>query len=372
LRLLEKKKVPTITSLSSFLSEKRASLSREKLVKSIENLLPNSQELLFVATALLQLDGKKGPLEEFLVSSNIFFMRDFIGNKENLTFGADPEFILCDATNPEQTVLLSSKHLLPKYVRGITMPNQQFYTLSELAVGADYGLLEIRPPYSSEPSVLVKTMDALLTAFEETQQNLVEENKKIEDALKKGKDVKQITAALTIQEKEAVEFNHKRSRLLDIIENGELDFGIGTRQKGGGVVASVSGSADLGLTAAELYGISISAYDEPIFTQGNDVLLTAGGHLHFGGRFIKMRSLPQLKALVQKFDKELLPIAAKVETPAAKLRRAVYGSLGEFRLKDYGIEYRTLSNAVFWKKNIKVLQNILNKAEEIIKDFPNP
>jgi hypothetical protein len=98
-------------------------------------------------------------------------------------------------------------------------------------------------------------------------------------------------------------------------------------------------------------------------------VLTAGGHLHFGGQFIKLLSLKQLKALVRKLDKKLMPLAEAVETPAAKLRRQYYGFPGEFRLKDYGFEYRVLSCAPFWKKNHDTLFKILQEAEKLILNF---
>ena len=79
--------------------------------------------------------------------------------------------------------------------------------------------------------------------------------------------------------------------------------------------------------------------------------------------------MAQLKALVRKLDKNVLPLAAKVETEAAKLRSQYYGFPGEFRLKPYGFEYRVLSCAPFWKKNIKALREILKEAHHIITEF---
>ena len=77
----------------------------------------------------------------------------------------------------------------------------------------------------------------------------------------------------------------------------------------------------------------------------------------------------QLKALVRKLDEKLIPIAAKVETKAAVMRQKYYGFPGEFRLKPYGFEYRVLSCAPFWKKNLGVLEEILKEAEDIITKF---
>jgi hypothetical protein len=113
----------------------------------------------------------------------------------------------------------------------------------------------------------------------------------------------------------------------------------------------------------------LCAYGRPIIKQGSDSVLTAGGHLHFGGRYIRMLSIEQIMAIIRKFDERLAPIAASVETRAAKLRNKYYGYPGEFRLKEYGFEYRTISCAPFWLKNHKVLKKILEEAIKIIRSF---
>jgi hypothetical protein len=360
--LIPMTKIP-LTSLTKFLETERAALSKEFLEKEMASFLEENkiEDLLFSATSYLQLGVPRKNMDKstaFILSSNLFFLREWVKNEENLTFGADPEFILCDQDNRKRTVLFSSKHTMPRnHGAGI-------FSMSELAVGADYGLLEIRPSYTVDSPALAANVRSLLDDFEEVQKKAKETQK--QNPKSKVKKVKVETVA--IQEVEAVYFAHKKQRLIEIMENGELDFGAGTDGKFN-CVASAANSADLGLTAAELYGISISAYDKPVFAQGNDNVLTAGGHIHFGGRRVKIFNLAQLKELVKRFDKKLLPMVAKVETPAAELRRQFYGAPGEFRLKSYGIEYRSLSNALFWPKNLKVLEAVVKEAEDIILTF---
>jgi hypothetical protein len=351
--------------MKEFVEQERAAISKEFLDKEIPDLLEKNKigDLLFTATEYLQLKTKKketpAPVS-FVVSSNLFFLRDLISSTENLTFGADPEFILHDRKDKDRIVLFSSKHAVPgRSANGI-------YSMSELAVGADYGLLEIRPSYKETPKALAGNVKSLIKAFNDEQKEVEERIKFYEDLPDddRPENTNQLEA-ISILPTEAVNFAHKKQRLLEIMENGELDFGVGVMGKFNQVSAT-AGSVDIGLATAELFGVSISAYDEPVFTQGNDEVLTAGGHLHFGGRRIRMMNILQLKELVKRFDKMLLPMAAKVETKAADLRRQHYGAPGEFRLKEYGIEYRSLSNAIFWPGNEKVLEEVLKKAEEII------
>ena len=219
--------------------------------------------------------------------------------------------------------------------------------MSSLSIGADYGLLELRPDHSKSHNRLAENVGTLIKAFDENNKDL-------------ELDVK-------IKEVEAVPFMHKIERMREVMEGGEeIDYGSNRSKMGGVSAASIS---DMALAGAEYYGVSLTAYDTPGFAVGTDKVLTAGGHLHFGGACVKMLSMPQLKALVRKLDERLLPIAQKVETESAKLRREYYGFPGEFRLKPYGFEYRVLSCAPFWKKNIKVLKEILAEADHIITKF---
>lgn len=85
---------------------------------------------------------------------------------------------------------------------------------------------------------------------------------------------------------------------------------------------------------------------------------SAGGHLHFGLR----NYVPQIfdyytderQRLVALLDIFVGNIGVLLDRdPGAIERRKNYGRVGEFRLPDHGIEYRTLSN--FWLRNFSLM-----------------
>jgi hypothetical protein len=80
----------------------------------------------------------------------------------------------------------------------------------------------------------------------------------------------------------------------------------------------------------------------------------AGGHLHFG---YDKPNIDSTVKLVKIFD--LFLGVPSVLLDSDQLRREIYGQAGSFRFKDYGLEYRTLSN--FW----------VNKHEELIRSLIN-
>jgi len=333
-------------SLKERLAEerKKSCVSLVKIAKKIKEASEKHEfgNLLFLTTEFRETNTKPSvtpAMINFLMESNLFFMGADI-KSDSTTYGADPEFILCDANDEDKIVLYSSKHGLPPADNGE-------FAMSSLSIGADYGLLELRPDHSTKHPKLVKNVEGLLTSFDEA-------NERWENNLK-------------IKEVEATPFMHKIERMREVMDGDEeLDYG-GNRAKMGGV--SATSISDIALAGAEYYGVSLTAYDTPGFAVGTDKVLTAGGHLHFGGACIKVLSMKQLKALVRKLDEKLIPIAEKVETEAADLRRKYYGFPGEFRLKPYGLEYRVLSCAPFWKKNLKVLAEILKEADDIITKF---
>jgi hypothetical protein len=328
--------------------EKERQTSRSKLVDICKEIKAATEkhkfkDLLFLMTEFCETDTKTHAVPDmvnFIMRSNLFFMGEDI-NSEKITFGADPEFILCDTEDEDKIVLFSSNYSTPYSANGE-------YAMSSLSIGADYGLLELRPEHSTDHEVLGKNIKELLSSFEDN-------NKEYKNDIK-------------IKEAEAVPFMHKIERMRQVMDSDEeeLDFG-GNRSKMGGVTtASID---DISIAGSEYYGVSLTAYDTPSFAVGTEKVLTAGGHLHFGGACVKMLSMKQLKALVRKLDEKLLPIAEKVETKAADLRRKYYGFPGEFRLKPYGFEYRVLSCAPFWEKNNKTLKEVLKEANKIITEF---
>ena len=334
-----------MNSLKKYLEgEKQKSCScLGEIVKSIKSALKRHdfKELLFLTTEFREVYTAidvTSPEVSLPLDSNLFFMGKDICI-EATTYGADPEFIMCDKKDEDKIIMYSSK-----YSGGVSRSHGGTYALSSLSIGADYGLLELRPEHSTTHEGLFINLESLVNTFEKIN----------------GTDIK-------IKESEAVPFMHKIQRMREIMEEGEeIDYGNNRAKEGGAQTSSVS---DIALAGAEYYGTSLTAYDIPSFAASTDKVLTAGGHLHFGGACIKMLSMIQLKALVRELDKNLLPIAEKVETEAAELRRKYYGFPGEFRLKPYGFEYRVLSCAPFWKKNLGVLKEILVEANRIITKF---
>ncbi len=283
-------------------------------------------ELKEVAKWLPHLRDIDDPFVKFLMSSNILKIKDHI-NDPVITFGADPEFILHEKGKKGKIVLFSSEF------------TSDYFGVSEAEMGADYGLLELRPSPSEDPKNLVKAIKNLHNRFEREY------------------------PAFEILEKEAIKYDHKKARVLEsLLEDKEINYGM-NRGKDVGVWSAPNSEITIGLET----GASLSAYDKPTFNQFNGELFTAGGHIHIGGSYIMMLSLDQLKCFVRKLDDQILPTCGRVESKAGKLRRTVYGAPGEFRLKSYGIEYRSPSNAIFWRKNLSLLLGILNITADIAK-----
>jgi hypothetical protein len=243
-----------------------------------------------------------------------------------LTFGADPEFIL---ENEAGEIVLFSANMC----QGNTI------VMSEAAIGADYGLMEFRPEYARTIPTFIKNLDAL-------QNNFVANFTK-----------------LRIKRSEAEVFDHKKMRILEQLEDALIDHGV---QIAKGFFVEQNINLDDESSYAKM---SISAYDEPLFGSNRKDILSAGGHIHIGGTFIKMLSLPQMKEFVRRIDTLVKPMCAAVETPAAALRQEVYGFPGEFRIKPYGLEYRSPSNAIFWPENRKVLSEILTVIKGEAESF---
>lgn len=353
-----------IESLKSFFAEGKRSVEDNvaTITKSIKSCMEgkDKKKLPIFVNATLQHERPEvlPDLVVFLQQSNLLTMGEDLKLKEDLTFGADPEFILQPLGKPDEVALFSSEHGVP-YGRRFGE-----FKMSSVAIGADYGLLEMRPAPADSVKELIANIKSLHKAFAEAQKSIEED---VREAEEEGKSVE--LEPLEIKRTEAVQFNHKIERIRRRLENDDLDFGenVFVRAKDSSVMAA--GEADIGLAGTLLEGVNLTAYDRPIFAGQTDDMLTAGGHIHFGGFLIKMLSLEQLKALVRKFDEALIPIATKVETSAADLRREQYGLPGEFRLKEHGFEYRVLSCAPFWPDNSKVLNEILDSAEKIIRSL---
>ena len=94
---------------------------------------------------------------------------------------------------------------------------------------------------------------------------------------------------------------------------------------------------------------------------------TAGGHVHIGWRDPSLpfgaadmqAHLAECCEVIQHFD-YVLGVWSVPMDPGGKERRAMYGTAGAFRPKDYGVEYRVLSN--FWVFNKAHAESVIKRS----------
>ena len=80
--------------------------------------------------------------------------------------------------------------------------------------------------------------------------------------------------------------------------------------------------------------------ENPKPTSPDKNLRSAGGHIHVGSNIALNNPINTVRAM------DLFLGVPSISMDTGILRRQLYGKAGAFRPKDYGIEYRTLSN--FW------------------------
>ncbi len=86
----------------------------------------------------------------------------------------------------------------------------------------------------------------------------------------------------------------------------------------------------------------------------------AGGHVHIGHEMTK----PEMIKLVRALDLHVTVPMLKYEDAE---RRRIYGGAGAFRLKPYGVEYRTPSN--FWIFNKERREWMFNTVSRVVGTF---
>lgn len=83
---------------------------------------------------------------------------------------------------------------------------------------------------------------------------------------------------------------------------------------------------------------------------------SAGGHIHlgWGGSDRNKEALKNIEVMIPILDIIVGNTSVLIDrNPVNKERRKVYGKVGEYRLKEYGLEYRTLSN--FWLQSYQIM-----------------
>jgi hypothetical protein len=87
----------------------------------------------------------------------------------------------------------------------------------------------------------------------------------------------------------------------------------------------------------------------------NMQLRSAGGHVHVG---TDQNPIEVIRSM------DLFLGVPSTKLDPGKLRRELYGKAGAFRFKDYGCEYRTLSN--FWIFSPKLIEWVYNQTEKAV------
>lgn len=98
-------------------------------------------------------------------------------------------------------------------------------------------------------------------------------------------------------------------------------------------------------------------------TSTNPGLRTAGGHIHIGyGETVEVNKQNQLTAGVLCDYYHSLPA---MFMDSDDRRKELYGKAGAIRFKDYGIEYRSLSN--FWVMKEDLRRIVYQQTEKVVK-----
>lgn len=95
---------------------------------------------------------------------------------------------------------------------------------------------------------------------------------------------------------------------------------------------------------------------------------TAGGHIHIGwGRFSVTDDdhFEVCRGMIRQFDAVLFLSSLLWDSDTR--RRALYGNIGAFRPKSYGVEYRPLSNR--WLSSVGIQEFIFEASQKAAMDF---
>ena len=87
----------------------------------------------------------------------------------------------------------------------------------------------------------------------------------------------------------------------------------------------------------------------------NQNLRSAGGHIHVGTDLDPIQVIRSMGLHLG---------VPSIKLDSGTLRRQLYGKAGAFRMKDYGVEYRTLSN--FWIFSPKLMEWVYNQTEKAL------
>lgn len=105
--------------------------------------------------------------------------------------------------------------------------------------------------------------------------------------------------------------------------------------------------------------------ETPSVEPGN-TLRTCGGHIHVGGKM----ELDDIPSYIRAMDLMVgIPSVMLNNDPTSVRRHRLYGGAGRFRVTDYGLEYRTLSN--FWLARPELTAIIFNLTWNVFDRRPS-
>jgi hypothetical protein len=90
-----------------------------------------------------------------------------------------------------------------------------------------------------------------------------------------------------------------------------------------------------------------------------ETLRSAGGHIHIGSPIAQQYPIQTIRAM------DLYLGVPSISLDSSQMRRELYGQAGSFRLKPYGVEYRTLSN--FWIYSSNLIEWVYNQTQKALK-----
>jgi len=108
-----------------------------------------------------------------------------------------------------------------------------------------------------------------------------------------------------------------------------------------------------------------SINDKPV--SKNAGLRTAGGHIHFG--YNHLRTADQRSAQIMGVMCDYFLGLPSLLLDKDTQRRELYGKAGEVRFKEYGVEYRTLSN--FWTFNSDNIKFVWDQCQKVYSQLAN-
>lgn len=94
----------------------------------------------------------------------------------------------------------------------------------------------------------------------------------------------------------------------------------------------------------------------------NKNLRSCGGHLHIG---VSEPFLLDINRFVRLLDKHVGTYTSEI--CGDERRRILYGKAGSYRIKDYGVEYRTPSNK--WLSKLEYMEEVFRLTNKALEDY---